>query len=83
MFFLADDLWIIGALFSNCVSGLELPILNFRNSSSSWLKVVALVYSCVSAQNSYMKCCSDCSSSSCVTYCFSTYVSDCSSSSFL
>jgi hypothetical protein len=32
--FLADSLLIIGASFSNCVSGPELPVLNFRNSSS-------------------------------------------------
>jgi hypothetical protein len=61
--YLADCLLIIGVLFSSYVSEPKLPILNFRNSSSSWLKVVALVSSYVSAKNSCIRYCSDCSSS--------------------
>jgi hypothetical protein len=83
MFFLADGLLIIRASFSNCVSRPELSVLNFRNSSSSWLKVVALVSSCVLAQNSCIRCCSGCSNSSCVSDCSSSSCAlDCSNSSF-
>jgi hypothetical protein len=63
-FFLADGLLVISVSFSNYVSEPELLILNFRNSSSSWLEVVVLISSCGSAQNSCIRCCSDCSSSS-------------------
>jgi hypothetical protein len=55
MFFLVDGLLIICASFSNCVSRPELSVLNFRNSSSSWLKFVVLVSSCVLAQNSCIR----------------------------